>query len=325
MPRDAFTGSPPPSLRLRTARIVCSRLPPLISQRIRDRIYPRSVARLEACRFTTNSLTGSPFSGTTADHVAHPFAVHGYFNWRNVVIARGVCRPGDVIYDIGANIGSETVGFSDIVGRGGAVYAFEPFPANLDQLRHNAATTRSANVEVLALALSDSSGELRFAAPAEGNSGSGHVIESSAGGEHGAVIVACRTLDEVRTEIRRPRLLVVDAEGHEAAILRGADRVLRDDRPVIVLEALAELLARAGSDPATLARYLHDRQYVLAEISRFGLAPFDATATIPHASDWLALPREEMALTGRIRRLLRLGAAMPCLPGLNPLCAGAPA
>jgi FkbM family methyltransferase len=193
-------------------------------------VYPQSLAHRQHHEFTVRSVTGSPFSGTTSDQVAYPFDVHGYFNWRNVAIASAVCDPGAVIFDVGANIGSETVGFSDIVGQRGAVYAFEPYPPNLELLRRNAQQTRSQNVTVFPQALSDRGGEVAFSLPTGENSGSGQVREvepSDEPADPGVVRVARPTLDSLRTQLRTPRLIVMDVEGHEQlAVLRGAEQLL---------------------------------------------------------------------------------------------------
>jgi FkbM family methyltransferase len=233
-------------------------MPPLLSQRVREVISPYSVAREESYSFTTRSVTGSPFTGTTADFVAYPVAVHGYFNWRNVSIARAVCTVGDAVVEIGANIGSETVGFSDVVAEGGAVYAFEPFPPNLELLRLNARQTNHRNISVLPLALSDREAQIRFAVPVQGNSGSGYVLGSTdnqgnSDKDTGTVEVPCTTLDAMSEQLRRPRLIVIDAEGHEGAILRGAEQLISEARPVIVLEVIEQLLAPFSAVPE---RYL---------------------------------------------------------------------
>jgi len=53
-------------MRLAAACAACAAvyppIRPLVSQRIRNAIYPTALARQEAIRFTTRSLTGSPFA-----------------------------------------------------------------------------------------------------------------------------------------------------------------------------------------------------------------------------------------------------------------------
>ena len=293
---------------------------------MRRRIYPQDVAQLENLSFTVRSKTGSPFTGMTSDHYAYSFAVHGYFNWRNVVIARAVCGEGDTILEVGANTGTESVSYSDVVGESGAVYAFEPLPSNLELLRANAAQTRHRNITVFPLALSDREGVVRFAAPEQGNSGLGYVLGSADSGAlaedgNGVVEIRCATLDSVLPGHRPPRLIMIDAEGHEGAILDGADQLLARYRPVIVLEVIKDYLVRAGSDPAQIGRHLNSLDYDLFEIQRFGLTPIEAKdGPYPPKSDWLAVPASDAGLAGRIQRTIRRAGLMPCTASLNPLC-----
>ena len=175
-------------------------------------------------------------------------------------------------------------------------YAFEPFPANVERLTRNAEQSLTRNIEVLPLALGERNTTVQFAAPRADNSGLGYVVDARAPNVADVaptqlVEVACRKLDDLRNQLRPPRLIVIDAEGHEASILRGAEQLLTRDRPVIVLEALEHLLARAGTDPLALGRLLTGFGYRLVEIRRFTLAPIDVEAgAVPEQSDWLGGP-----------------------------------
>ncbi|HEY2771422.1 MAG TPA: FkbM family methyltransferase [Solirubrobacteraceae bacterium] len=310
--------APEPSARLRTARMACALLPPLGAQRLRDVIYPRSAAREDDWAFTVRAATGSPFSGRTSDFVGYPMAVHGYFNWRNVAIAGAVCRPGDVIVEVGANIGTETVSFSDVVGANGQVYAFEPFAPNLTVLERNAAQTKHRNVRVMPIALSDHAGEVSFAAPPRENSGVGHLLAGNETPDE-ASVVSTRTLDSLLGEMGTPRLVVIDAEGHEGAIVAGAREFLRALRPVVVLEVIDELLARSGSSPELIAEWLEELAYDVLRIERLSLQPIRARGPIPRASDWIAVPRPSGDSVRRVERMLKRCGLLPCVTGLNPL------
>src|SRR5262245_51439398 len=69
---------------------------------------------------------------------------------------RDEVRGGDVVYDIGANIGLYTLFAGKRVGAAGQVYAFEPHVANVRSLLHNVSENGlSAQVKVLSCALND--------------------------------------------------------------------------------------------------------------------------------------------------------------------------
>ncbi len=68
-------------------------------------------------------------------------------------------RPGDVFYDIGANVGFLTVIGARLVGAGGHVIAFEPVPENAAAVRHNCALNGFGNVRIFEMAVADEVGK----------------------------------------------------------------------------------------------------------------------------------------------------------------------
>ena len=56
-------------------------------------------------------------------------------------------QPGDVFYDVGANVGFFTIVGAKLVGTAGRVYAFEPVAANAGQVHHNAAINGFEHVQ----------------------------------------------------------------------------------------------------------------------------------------------------------------------------------
>lgn len=136
-------------VRLAIAQRVCRNLPPLFAQRLRSVIYPFEQASRDDYEFIVRAQTGSIFKNTTSDYHAYPFSVHGYSDWRNWAIALALCSPGDTIVEVGANVGTETIGFADIVGSLGKVYAFEPLPSNLIALEDIMRLNQLQNVTIL--------------------------------------------------------------------------------------------------------------------------------------------------------------------------------
>ena len=142
-------------------------------------------------------------------------------------------KPGNVFYDIGANIGFYSTLAARIVGPEGAVYAFEPFPEAASAARRNALLNNFGHVRVIEAAASDHSGVASFAVGL--NSVTNHLSTHQSAGE---IEVPLITIDaHSRSEQNRPPTLVmVDVEGSEIAVLRGMLITIARHRPVIICE-----------------------------------------------------------------------------------------
>jgi FkbM family methyltransferase len=174
------------------------------------------------------------------------------------VFARTV-RSGDVVYDLGANVGFYTLLAAKLAGPTGRVVAFEPVPRNLGYLRRHLALNQCENVSVVAAAVSDRSGTARF------RDGPAHTVGTLARDERGYDVQVVALDDYCAAPA--PRVIKIDVEGAEADVLRGAARVLREARPIVLLSTHSTalrhecigLLAEAGygvvpmgGDPADL-------------------------------------------------------------------------
>ncbi|GAI92968.1 unnamed protein product, partial [marine sediment metagenome] len=84
--------------------------------------------------------------------------------------------PGDVVVDVGANVGLITVIAAKRVGPFGRVYAFEPDEENCSSLDRAVQLNRLGNVRIERLALGDRDGEARFLKP-QGSVGAYQVPE----------------------------------------------------------------------------------------------------------------------------------------------------
>jgi FkbM family methyltransferase len=139
-------------------------------------------------------------------------------------------KRGGVVFDVGAHVGFYTLLSSLLVGSEGRVYSFEPNRRNIWYLKEHLRINRITNVRVMEVAVSDRSGEGFFE---EGtNAYTGHL------GADGQVTVRTVCMDDlVRScEVPPPQLIKIDVEGAEMLVLEGAREVLRDWRPVIILE-----------------------------------------------------------------------------------------
>jgi FkbM family methyltransferase len=143
-------------------------------------------------------------------------------------------RTGDTVFDIGANAGFYTLLASDLVGKLGHVYAFEPVPRNTEFLHKHIRLNRINNVTVIESAVSDRAGETSF----DDSSGSatGHL------NSEGKLKVRTVAIDALISEgeILPPNCMKIDVEGAEFLVLSGATSMLRNYHPTIFLATHGE-------------------------------------------------------------------------------------
>lgn len=182
-------------------------------------------------------------------------------------VVRAILLPGDVFVDVGAHIGFYTLIGAHSVGNSGHVFSFEADPLNYSCLKRHAAPY--SWIQTFHTAVWETSGTLRFERSSSGGeSGWGTVTNvRTLGGEQ--VDVPSLSLDDWLTShpLTALRLIKLDAEGSEPAILRGAKRLLDSLRPVLILEFNDVVLRQGGSSASELGQILRSHRYALFEVS----------------------------------------------------------
>jgi FkbM family methyltransferase len=215
------------------------------------RLYPlyKGRGRFALSRFRRNSagadgeplrvalLTGEKIYVFENDYIGRMVRFFGDLDPAVSGIVRKIVRPGDVVLDIGANIGLVTLQMASIVGAEGHVFAFEPIKRLSALMSRSAAENHFENVTVHNVALSDLTG-----------SGSMKVADSSLGCSTLSFNIEgepcdIKMLDEIDfgPHFRRPRLLKIDVEGHESKVFAGGRTFLEKYSPdYILFESHAE-------------------------------------------------------------------------------------
>ena len=141
---------------------------------------------------------------------------------------------GRTVVDIGANKGVYCYWMSRAVGPRGRVLAFEPQPELGAHLADVVEAFGLDNVELLPFALSDHNGESDLY---RRGVGAGDASFSPVEGTS-PVRVRHTTLDawSGATAPAPVAFIKCDVEGHELAVMRGAEALLRRDRPVLQVE-----------------------------------------------------------------------------------------
>lgn len=141
---------------------------------------------------------------------------------------------GEVVYDIGANVGFYTVLMARLVGPTGAVAAFEPLPETADAARHNARMNRFDHVAVFANAVGRRAGQVRMVLGQE-STWAKLADHASTGPTVDVAMVAIDDLVESGT-IRPPAFVKIDVEGAELEVIEGMRRTIAASRPTILCE-----------------------------------------------------------------------------------------
>jgi FkbM family methyltransferase len=163
-----------------------------------------------------------------------------------------VVGPGDVVVDVGANIGLYSLASA---ARGATVWAFEPVPPTADRFEANLALNDfGPRVHLTRAAVSDSEGSLTLYAESfesYSDHASAHTIDVE---NADSVTVPTVTLDSALGDVEGPvKLMKIDVEGHEPAVLAGARATFERLAPeYLLVEAEDDHLRSAGSSAGEL-------------------------------------------------------------------------
>lgn len=147
------------------------------------------------------------------------------FDGTDIAFLRAFLRPGDTFVDVGANVGVYSLYGARSVGPTGRVFAVEPHPRIWRQLRDNLRANEYSWAEAFLGAVSDTSGARQFT---DMRSDDQNGLKPD-----GPLSVRTARLDDLIPH-KDVRLLKIDVEGHEAAVLAGAVEVLRRTDAVLV-------------------------------------------------------------------------------------------
>jgi FkbM family methyltransferase len=220
-------------------------------------------------------------------------------------------KPGDVVLDVGAHIGTFAVPVARRVGATGHVICVEGMSEAATLLRRN---VRRNDVEERVTVVSAVVSGAREAL--SGHATFGNTGASSFGAAPWREIGSRQsvTLDDLAStypDLSRTDVLKLDVEGAELAALRGAESLVAQARPAILLEVSAKQLQRRDATVESLDDWLsaHDylclqvvgerntrqRDWALSEIgslSEVDDALFDVLAMPKESSRYGSLPRQ---------------------------------
>ena len=184
---------------------------------------------------------------------------------------RKLVAPGALVLDIGANIGAHTLHLAKLVGPDGRVLAFEPTDYAISKLRRNLGLNPQLVSRVTAyhcfLTTSDADevpSKIYSSWPLNNEPG---LHAKHLGREMKTGAAHARSLDSVLHELgdRKVQLVKLDVDGFECDVLRGASSLLRDVKPVFVMELAPYVLEERGSSLEEFVSFFLENGYSLYE------------------------------------------------------------
>ncbi len=153
----------------------------------------------------------------------------------------GHLRPGDVLWDLGANAGYHALAGARAVGPDGFVLAIEPDPDTAAILREQLALNRVESAAVIEAAVADRSGTMMLVVREYDRRGDSLEAVHTPGidnADGNRIPVKVTTLDALAQRYPAPTLLKVDIEGAETLVLPAARAFFEGEhRPAYVLLA----------------------------------------------------------------------------------------
>jgi FkbM family methyltransferase len=186
-------------------------------------------------------------------------------NWETVEYASyrafsDMLKEGDVVFDIGAHIGTYSLIASSRIGSTGRVYAYEPHaPTRRYLTQHLTWNGAASTVTIRAVCCGAQSGKATFyfmPGRAEGMNG----LVPVDGFETAQVDVT--TVDQEVQELGAlPSVIKIDVEGAEWDVLKGAERLLSAHHPGLSLSIHPHALEKHGVRPQQILDWLRERGY----------------------------------------------------------------
>jgi len=179
-----------------------------------------------------------------------------------------IIKEGDVVVDVGANIGYFTLLAARLVGPKGKVFSFEPEPLNFRYLTKNIELNNYSQVFAYQMAVSNKNGKTKLYL-CDYDSGH-HTINKYEGvkaysrgrptRKHSVEIETVVLDDFLKEKTNHIDVVKIDVEGAELLVIKGMEEILKKNRNIkILLEFFPLLLRKMESSPEELIKMLSQK------------------------------------------------------------------
>ena len=180
-----------------------------------------------------------------------------------------IIQPGDICWDIGANIGFYTCLLASQVGDTGAVVAFEPATRTCGYLHENVSLNKFTNVTVVNKGIGDKA-EQRHLYYSEAGLAEGTASLKYANKRTASERVTLDTIDNLFRELSAPDFVKIDVEGYQLEVLKGGEYYLKTHAPLLMAE-LKDVGETNHAIYGEIEDYISDLGYQLYEIEKHSI------------------------------------------------------
>tara|TARA_B100001765_G_scaffold213909_1_gene180690 strand:- start:890 stop:1768 length:879 start_codon:yes stop_codon:yes gene_type:complete len=171
-------------------------------------------------------------------------------------------KVGNIVVDVGANIGLHALNMARIVGNTGQVFAFEPEPSNFKILEKNVKINNYQNIILEQKAIGDKHGKTTLY---QSDHPGRHRIFPQTKDAIGKVQVDYTSLDKYFLDsnlVDKINFIKIDVEGLEFGVLKGMENILNKNNKIkILFELMPKNTIEAGFSPIELLNYLTSHNF----------------------------------------------------------------
>ncbi len=201
-------------------------------------------------------------------HYLNSLKKFGEKNEPDLKVVKHIVNRGDVVVDIGANVGGYTKVLSDLISNSGRVLSIEPIPETFTILSWLVKRMSLSNVELFNCAISDKNGISKMKIP-KYDFGGFNFYQARIGDNDKrkepfkCFTVKLKSLDNLMHDFKKNvSFIKCDVKGHELAVIQGATEIISKVKPIWLIEISSDPDER-NSSAAQLFNIFQQKGYII--------------------------------------------------------------
>ena len=195
-------------------------------------------------------------------------SINGVYEEVETELVKNHIKNGDVVLDVGANIGYYTLIFSDLVGKEGKVFAFEPDRSNFELLKKNVEYNKCKNVTLIQKAVSDNNEKVKIYIVSE-HPAANRIFDAGDKERETIEVESIRLDDFFKEHNEIINFIKMDVEGVEFKVFKGMLEILKKSEKLKIMAEFAPILIKkAGLEPKDFLEFLINNKFNIFHINR---------------------------------------------------------